>query len=66
MKIDPIDLESMTINERLFAKGLLHEFDCAKAAVDLVNVRALLQIVGVDEASIDLIVQRVVSANKSS
>ena len=66
MKIDPIDLETMTTNERLFAMGLLHEFDCAKAAADVVKVRALLQIVGVDEPSIDVIVQRVVSANKSS
>ena len=32
----------MTVNERLVAAGLLHDYDCAKASGDLNKINAVL------------------------
>ena len=44
----------MTVRERLFEIGKLHEFDVAKAEQDRQKVRQLLEEVEVDEPSIKL------------
>ncbi|MDF7776489.1 hypothetical protein P1X14_14635 [Sphingomonas sp. AOB5] len=46
------DLAGMTVNERLFALGLLEQFDAAREQSDLLSMRRLLERVEVDEASI--------------
>jgi hypothetical protein len=42
----------MTTNERLYAAGLIDEFDRARSARDLETVRQILESVYVDELSI--------------
>lgn len=63
MESEALDLESMTTRERLFAMGLLEQYDQAQAARDILRVRALLQSVGIDEPSIERVVQRVCSGS---
>ncbi len=61
MTSDPADLQSMTARERLFAMGLLDEYEKAQEQGNVVRVRELLESVGVDQSSIDLIERRVLS-----
>jgi hypothetical protein len=48
-------LEGMTVNERLYASGLMKEFDSA-IVNDKVRAREILKLLRVDRASIDRIV----------
>ena len=50
------DLRGMTVNERLFNTGLMDEFDFAKK-YNKPKARRILQLIGVDEPSIDKILQ---------
>ena len=58
MDIEPNEFAGMTTNERLFTVALLDEFDAAMAAKDVGRVRQILESVDVDEASIQLIINR--------
>jgi hypothetical protein len=49
-------LGGMTVNERLFASGLLKEFDRAKKS-DKAKARRILELVQVGTASIDKIIK---------
>jgi hypothetical protein len=59
---DPEDRQAMTTNERLFAAGLFGEYDRALREGDAGRVRAILEHIGVDMPSIELIMQRVQSS----
>lgn len=48
-------LEGMTVNERLFASGLINEFDRAKKH-DKEKARKILELLQVDKPSIDKII----------
>lgn len=50
------DLRGMTVNERLFNAGLMQEFDLAKKYIKP-KARRILQLIGVDEPSINKIMQ---------
>lgn len=56
MENDENDFASMTVNERLFVRGLLTEFDLAIRSQDRNKVRKILRAVKVDEISIDRII----------
>lgn len=49
-------LDGMTVNERLFASGLMDEFDKAKK-IDKVKARLILELLQVDKPSIDKMVR---------
>ena len=49
-------LGGMTVNERLFASGLMDEFDRAKKK-DKVKARRILELLQVDKPSIDKIIR---------
>jgi hypothetical protein len=57
---DKNDLMGMTVNERLFACGLLGEFDRAVREKDREKLKTILKKAYVDEASIDLTVSKLV------
>jgi len=48
-------LGGMTVNERLFASGLMDEFDKAKKS-DKTKARRILELLKVDKPSIDKII----------
>tara|TARA_R110002073_G_scaffold8207_5_gene45825 strand:+ start:37776 stop:37952 length:177 start_codon:yes stop_codon:yes gene_type:complete len=50
------ELQTMTVNERLFATGLINEFDKVKKK-DRVRAKEILQQVYVDSKSIDQILK---------
>ncbi len=56
-----IDLSGMTVNERLFAMSLLDEYTRAKEAKHEARVRELLELVQVDQPSIELTVANMVA-----
>lgn len=49
-------LDGMTVNERLFASGLMDEFNRAKKK-DKVKARSILELLQVDKPSIDKIIR---------
>ena len=53
------ELSGLTVNERLFALGVLDDFDSAMAIGDRNRVKAILQRALVDPLSIERIVGRV-------
>jgi hypothetical protein len=55
--INKVDgLGGMTVNERLYVTGLLNEFDKAKES-DKAKARRILELLNVDNSSIDKILQ---------
>ncbi len=60
MRIPPeSELLGMTTNERLYASGLRAQYDEAVSNKDLSAVRQLLDLVLIDEPSIELILGRI-------
>ncbi len=59
--LGPEAAAAMTVNERLFAAGLLGDFDAAAAARDRVRLRALLAAVHISERDIEAIVRTVLN-----
>jgi hypothetical protein len=55
--LGPEAAAAMAVNERLFAAGLLDDFDAAAAARDRVGLRALLAAVHVPDPDIKAIVR---------
>ena len=59
--LPPEQAAAMTVNERLFAAGLLDDFDAAAAARDKAGPRSLLAAVHVPDPDIEAIVRTVLS-----
>lgn len=55
---DQDDLAGMTVNERLFVRGLIEDFDTAVRSGNERRLREILQTVKVDAASIEKIVNQ--------
>ena len=51
-----VGLGGMTVNERLFASGLIDEFDRARKS-DKAKARRILELLQVDKPSIDKIIR---------
>ncbi len=60
------DLSGMTVNERLFATGLLSEFDDAVARRDLIDVRRILEFVRMDEISLEKITENIKTSGSAA
>lgn len=58
-------LDSMTVNERLFALNLLDDFDAAVISGDRARIKALLQRTYVDEKLIDAIIHKAQSGKQA-
>jgi len=54
----------MTVNERLFASGKTEEFDHAVTIRDTKKLKEILKEIGVDESSIQAILERLSLTNK--
>ena len=59
--LTPEAAAAMTVNERLFAAGLLGDFDAAAAARNRAGLRSLLAVVYVPERDIEAIVRTVLN-----
>ncbi len=59
VELSPEAAAAMTVNERLFAAGLLGDFDAAAAARDTAGIRRLLAAVHVPERDTAAIVRTV-------
>lgn len=51
-----VGLDGMTVNERLFASGLMDEYDRARKS-DKAKARIILELLQVDKPSIDKIIR---------